>query len=140
MSDISSIMAARSAIIQGNASLRTAVQRSPVDAVRDGQFSLALSNARNASSLAPLPNLPLESQSVTGPAPGFASTLSNLLARVNAGQEAEDRATEAYERGETNDVVGVMLTQQQASIQFEMTLQIRNKLLTAYRDVMSMSI
>jgi flagellar hook-basal body complex protein FliE len=33
-----------------------------------------------------------------------------------------------------------MLTQQQASIQFEATLQVRNKLLTAYKDIMNMSI
>ena len=60
--------------------------------------------------------------------------------RVYEHIEAEDTAAEAYERGETTDIASVMLTQQQASIQFEATLQVRNKLLTAYKDIMNMSI
>ena len=48
--------------------------------------------------------------------------------------------TEAYERGETTDIASVMLARQQASIGFEATLQVRNQLLTAYRDIMSMPV
>jgi len=33
-----------------------------------------------------------------------------------------------------------MLARQQASIGFEATLQVRNRLLTAYRDIMSMPV
>ena len=141
MSDIGNIMAARNAIIQGNAALRAAVQRSPVDAQRGAQFATALVNAQNAPSTLRATSIGGTPPSDTaGPVPGFASTLSSLLARVNTGLEAEDTAAEAYERGETTDIASVMLTQQQASIQFEATLQVRNKLLTAYKDIMNMSI
>ena len=34
----------------------------------------------------------------------------------------------------------VMLSRQQASIGFEATLQVRNKLLSAYKDIMSMPV
>ena len=48
--------------------------------------------------------------------------------------------SEAYERGETTDIAAVMLSRQQASIGFEATLQVRNRLLTAYKDIMSMPV
>jgi flagellar hook-basal body complex protein FliE len=47
-------------------------------------------------------------------------------------------ASAAYERGDSHDLASVMIARQKASIAFEATLQVRNKLLTAYKDVMSM--
>jgi flagellar hook-basal body complex protein FliE len=49
-------------------------------------------------------------------------------------------ATEAYERGETNDIATVALMQARTSVSFEATLQVRNKLLSAYKDIMSMPV
>ena len=46
----------------------------------------------------------------------------------------------SYERGETIDIAKVMLARQQASVSFEATLQVRNKLLSAYKDIMSMPV
>lgn len=74
------------------------------------------------------------------PATSFADTLGSVVARVNETQAQEDVATEAYERGETTDIATVALIQNRASITFEATLQVRNKLLSAYRDIMNMSI
>ena len=38
------------------------------------------------------------------------------------------------------DIAKVMLARQQASVGFEATLQVRNKLLSAYKDIMSMPV
>jgi flagellar hook-basal body complex protein FliE len=46
----------------------------------------------------------------------------------------------SYERGDTHDIVGVMIERQKASLGFEATLQVRNKLLSAYRDIMNMPV
>ena len=57
--------------------------------------------------------------------------------------EAQSRSsamTESYERGETTDIAAVMLARQQASIGFEATLQVRNRLLTAYNDILSIPV
>lgn len=72
--------------------------------------------------------------------PSFAATLQTALDKVNALQEQEDVATEAYERGETTDIATVALMQQRASVSFEATLQVRNKVLSAYKDIMSMAV
>lgn len=70
----------------------------------------------------------------------FGATLEAALKGVNESQSAAAKASEAYERGETVDVAQVMLARQKASISFEATLQARNKLLSAYKDIMSMPV
>ncbi|MET0307875.1 MAG: flagellar hook-basal body complex protein FliE [Sphingomonas sp.] len=84
----------------------------------------------------------------TGPAAGtaeakpasFTSTMADALNQVNADQNQAGALSESYERGETVDIAKVMLARQQASVGFEATLQVRNKLLTAYQNIMSMPV
>ncbi|WP_293875904.1 MULTISPECIES: flagellar hook-basal body complex protein FliE [unclassified Sphingomonas] len=70
----------------------------------------------------------------------FADTLQDALKDVNATQTKASALSESYERGETVDIAKVMLARQQASVGFEATLQVRNKLLSAYKDIMSMPV
>lgn len=71
---------------------------------------------------------------------GFGEVMKGALEQVNELQSQSSAASEAYERGETTDIAAVMLARQSASIGFEATLQVRNKLLTAYKDIMSMPV
>jgi flagellar hook-basal body complex protein FliE len=71
---------------------------------------------------------------------GFGEAMRSALAEVNSQQSQASQITEAYERGETTDIAAVMLARQQASIGFEATLQVRNRLLSAYKDIMSMPV
>lgn len=71
---------------------------------------------------------------------GFSGALQSALSQVNNLQSQSSVVAEAYEKGEITDIAAVMLTRQQASIGFEATLQVRNKLLSAYRDIMSMPV
>ncbi len=75
-----------------------------------------------------------------GAAGSFADTLSQALSSVNDAQSRSSQIGEAYQRGEVADVAQVMLAREEAGIAFEATLQVRNKLLTAYQDVMRMGI
>ncbi|MDR6848084.1 flagellar hook-basal body complex protein FliE [Sphingomonas sp. BE270] len=70
----------------------------------------------------------------------FAATMEDALKSVNQGQVEAGKLSEAYERGETIDIAKVMMARQQASVGFEATLQVRNKLLSAYKDIMSMPV
>lgn len=72
------------------------------------------------------------------PASGFAETLSNALDEVNATQRRSSELAAAYERGEVTDIAQVMLARQESGIAFEATLQVRNRLLTAYQEIMRM--
>jgi len=75
----------------------------------------------------------------TGPAT-FADSLTTALRNVNESQNQAADLSASYERGKTIDIAKVMLARQQASVSFEATLQVRNKLLSAYKDIMSMPV
>ena len=70
----------------------------------------------------------------------FGDALKSALTRVNDLQNKSDDMAASYERGDTTDVASVMLAREQASVGFQATLQVRNKLLSAYKDIMSMAV
>ena len=74
------------------------------------------------------------------PAGGFAGALKSALDGVNASQTKAEALSEGYQRGEVTDVAKVMLARQEAGVAFEATLQVRNRLLSAYQDIMRMGV
>jgi len=85
------------------------------------------------------PSAAVEPTQAAKPA-SFADTLGDALKSVNKAQSQASELSAQYERGETIDIAKVMLARQQASVGFEATLQVRNKLLSAYKDIMSMPV
>ena len=75
-----------------------------------------------------------------GPAGGFSQALKSALDGVNDTQQRAEALGDAYQRGEVTDVAKVMLARQEAGVAFEATLQVRNRLLTAYQDIMRMGV
>ncbi len=68
----------------------------------------------------------------------FDTAMTDALKAVSDVQDQAGVASAAFERGDSHDLASVMIARQKASIAFEATLQVRNKLLGAYKDVMSM--
>ena len=100
----------------------------------------ALSRAGDNAGVA-APNTIGGTGGATGAQPvSFAQSMSDALSAVNAGQQKAADLSTAYERGDTIDIAKVMLARQEASVGFEATLQVRNKLLSAYKDIMSMPV
>ena len=70
----------------------------------------------------------------------FSETLHDYLNDVNGMiQEAGD-TVERMARGEIDDVHQVMIAVEKASIGLEMVVEIRNKLLESYRELMRMQV
>ena len=74
------------------------------------------------------------------PGSGFAGALKSALDGVSATQNKAEDISEAYQRGEVTDTAKVMLARQEAGVAFEATLQVRNRLLSAYQDIMRMGV
>ena len=74
------------------------------------------------------------------PAGGFAGALKSALDSVASSQNRADQLSEGFEKGEVTDIAKVMLARQEAGVGFEATLQVRNKLLNAYQDIMRMGV
>lgn len=70
----------------------------------------------------------------------FGDHLKTALTQVAALQNQASQVTQAYEAGEEVDVTKVMLAREKSSLAFEATMQVRNKLLSAYKDIISMPV
>ncbi|MFL0809584.1 MAG: flagellar hook-basal body complex protein FliE [Agarilytica sp.] len=73
--------------------------------------------------------------------PNFSDVMSQAVNKVNEVQQSSGAMQKAYLRGDPNiDITDVMVASQKASVAFDATVQVRNKLVEAYKDVMNMPI
>lgn len=71
----------------------------------------------------------------------FSSLLQQSLDKVNALQQQSGELSKSFELGNANtSLEQVMIARQKAGIAFESVLQVRNKLVTAYKEIMSMQV
>jgi flagellar hook-basal body complex protein FliE len=69
----------------------------------------------------------------------FADLLINSIDKVNATQQEARGLATAFETGDTDaSLADVMISIQKANISFQAMVQVRNKLVEAYQDVMNM--
>jgi flagellar hook-basal body complex protein FliE len=72
-------------------------------------------------------------------APSFSQTLQGAIKGVNEAQQKSGALAAAFERGEPGaDLAKVMVASQQSQIAFRATVEVRNRLVQAYQDVMNM--
>jgi flagellar hook-basal body complex protein FliE len=77
----------------------------------------------------------------TTKAPSFGDLMTQAVNKVNDVQKTSNAMADAYERGVAGvDITDVMIASQKASVSFQAMVQVRNKLIDAYRDVMNMPI
>ena len=79
------------------------------------------------------------SQAPQGPS-GFGDLVRQTVDKVNANQIQASKISSAYERGEGVPLTDVVLSMQKSSLSFEATLQVRNKVLKAYEDILNMPV
>ena len=82
-----------------------------------------------------------EDNANSSPAGGdFANLLKKLWGSVNQAQHDSTQLAQNFELAESNapDLAEVMIALQKARLTFQATLQVRNKLVSAYQDVMNM--
>ena len=77
---------------------------------------------------------------LSGTAAGGAgeASFAQMLRRVDAQDQDASTRMNAVERGESDDLVGAMLSSQQASLSFQMLLQVRNKVMGAVDDLIKL--
>ena len=66
----------------------------------------------------------------------FADTLSESLNKVNDLQKEADRAIEDFATGKTRNIHETMIAVNKADLAFRLTMQVRNKIVEAYQEVM----
>jgi flagellar hook-basal body complex protein FliE len=73
-------------------------------------------------------------------APGFGDRMADALADLGAAQAQARASAAAWEQGLRQDLASVMIDQQVASLGFQLALNVRNRALGAYRDIMNMPV
>jgi flagellar hook-basal body complex protein FliE len=84
-----------------------------------------------------------KSASAAQPADGaeFSQALTSAINQVNAAQQQAQQMTQDFASGQSNvNLQDVMINLQKANLSFQQMVQVRNKLVTAYQDVMNMSV
>ena len=100
-------------------------------------ISSVLSQIRSLQSQVQSTSVAAERAPVKGP--GFAETLQSTIRQVNEAQMESKRVTEAFEMGDPSiDLVKVMMATQESQIAFRATVEVRNRLVQAYQEIMNM--
>jgi flagellar hook-basal body complex protein FliE len=104
-------------------------------------LSSALQQMQSMAAQAAGGNTPVAGQSGAATAGGFASALKASLDKISGDQTKAAGEAQAFELGASNvSLNDVMVDSQKANIGFQFGLQVRNKLVTAYNDIMQMQV
>jgi flagellar hook-basal body complex protein FliE len=93
------------------------------------------------------PEGPMQAGAATGPLGtqgtkdgGFGARISGAIDDLAAAQSKASESAKAFEMGRETDLASVMVDQQISSLGFQFALNVRNKALGAYRDIMNMPV
>ncbi|MDE3838514.1 flagellar hook-basal body complex protein FliE [Bacillus methanolicus] len=70
----------------------------------------------------------------------FSAVLKEQIEKMNEAQNQSDLMTEKLARGENVDLHQVMIASQKANITLQATIEIRNKVIEAYQEIMRMQV
>lgn len=89
------------------------------------------------------PQIDISSTSATQRPTGtgsFSDVLNKAIEQVDQLQKQSDAATEALAAGQPIDLHTVMIATQQAELAVQLTVQVRNKAVEAYQEIMRMQL
>ncbi len=97
-----------------------------------------ISTLNGAGKIEPL--APQTADASAAPSQGFGHMLADALDDVNQQHLKADRAVADLVAGRSQDVHNVMIATQKADIGFQLLMQVRNKVVSAYETIMRMQI
>lgn len=71
----------------------------------------------------------------------FSDALKSAIDTVHSNQQQASKLTEAFQRGDPNiQMSEVMVSMQKANISFQAMVEVRNRLVSAYQEIMNMQV
>ena len=83
-------------------------------------------------------SLPATGNGAGGEGGGFGGVLKNALQEVNQLNTGAETQISGLLQGGTPDMTGVMVAVEKADVAFQLMMQVRNKIVTAYQDIEKM--
>ena len=94
----------------------------------------------NSPAVGTSPTMPTGTPAAGNAGGGFGQALTDAISNISESQNAADNASVRMAAGDPIDLHEVMLARETASLQFQLAVQVRNKLVEAYQDVMRMQV
>ncbi|AHK79418.1 flagellar hook-basal body protein FliE [Ectothiorhodospira haloalkaliphila] len=105
------------------------------------QINQVLQQMRSLAASAGVDAQPAVSREIQPGQPNFRAMLRESLDKVSETQKSSNSLATRFELGDPDvDLPQVMVAKQKASVAFEATTQIRNRLVSAYQDIMNMQV
>ena len=76
----------------------------------------------------------------SGAAGSFMGSLKDAISHINDAQSSASQAVDALVTGQTTNIHQTMVALQQADVSFQLMMQVRNKLVSAYEEIQRMQI
>ncbi|MET2950074.1 flagellar hook-basal body complex protein FliE [Vibrio owensii] len=114
----------------------------PTNAVSAEQLMLSKMEAMRTQAQPPefvVSANPLDQQTLNAPI-SFSQAMTNVLDTVNQHQSIASQKMTAVETGASDDLVGAMVASQKASLSFNALMQVRNKVVMSFEDIMKMPV
>ncbi|WP_337037226.1 MULTISPECIES: flagellar hook-basal body complex protein FliE [Pseudescherichia] len=113
-----------------------------------GNISLSLMQQEMSGMRRLAAALPLSAHTLPGVVPdggslsdvSFHQIMRDALERVDSLQQSASAQRNAVSSGQSDDLIGAMLSSQQASLAFSALVQVRNKVASGVNDLMNMSV
>jgi flagellar hook-basal body complex protein FliE len=87
----------------------------------------------------PLPNS-LPSATGSKGSDAFSNILTNTIDNLQSAQNQANNAAQQFMAGENDEIHDIALAGQTAELTFELGLQVRNKVVNAYQEIMKMQL
>ncbi|WP_429189923.1 lateral flagellar hook-basal body complex protein LfiE [Aeromonas veronii] len=78
----------------------------------------------------------IESNDLSGAS--FTDAMRDVVGRVNEQQNVASKLMASVDAGQSDDLVGAMVASQKAGLSFSALMQVRNKLMAGFDDIMRM--
>jgi len=95
------------------------------------------------TAISPVPQVALPATpqvGTSGQPSGFQSVLEGIVGGVEQSQNQATQAVNNFLSGGNEELHSVALASQRASLEFELFMQVRNKVVSAYQEVMRMQL
>ena len=95
------------------------------------------------NSVAKMPQLTMANATAKTPetkSMSFSDVINDAISKVNDLQVESSKKTEDFITGVSDDIHSVIIAGSKADLSLQMTLQVRNKVMDAYKEIMNMQI
>lgn len=117
--------------------VESVIDRSRIDAMV-AQLKAAAARAQGTEATEQVAGVAKEQAT---PRVDFSDVLKGAIDQVNDSQKSATKMSQAFALGDDSiNLSDVMIASQKASISFQTSIQVRNKLVSAYRDIMTMQV